>query len=170
MKKHKEEEPAPKVDDTLASIGSAKEAPIQTLEELQKICRAPLRCEFILQEKKVTVEVHRLTPLQTDEIEAIRREPTPPILKGRTPEENKPNYEDPAYKDACAKHGKLARAMTIYFGCPLFATEKPGLTNREHVYEFVQSKLTDLILEVIYLTISGEALRVREVNEKVNFT
>ena len=156
-----------------------------SLEELCAAVAKPIDCIFEMGGQLVRVPVYRLTPTQTDIIESVRREVGPaPLIKGKTQLEDRYDTTNQEWQNKQLQANRLARALTVYFGCGLFNQARPGLTDRRAILEFVENPqgikpgetvpgtpaITNVVLELIYLTIMGEAIRVKEeVNQRVNF-
>jgi hypothetical protein len=146
---------------------------ISSLSELQEICRKPMLCEFELDGRKLRLPVHRLTAEEAELVQAIDREVIPPLIVGKTPYDNRYNFDDPGYKSRKIHAEKVARAVAVYYGCPLLREAQPGLADREIIFAFVQKQLSELLAQYIFLKIMGEGMeieRAKEVAERTNFT
>jgi hypothetical protein len=89
------------------------------------------------------------------------------LVKGRTPEEDRYDYNNEKYQAELEKLKRTARALAVYTGCPAVQAGKPGLSNRDEIRDYVQGILTEHILNILHLNIMAGGL---DVAERVNFT
>ena len=136
---------------------------IETFEQLKSLCDEPLLCRFELDGKIIELPVKRLTAGIKEQAAEILRAPQPPFDKVR----GDYDYLNPAFLKARDKAEREARAIIIYYGCEAVSKQKPGLPNRTEIYNFVQSLLPEMVLEMIALTIQKGGV---DLAERVNFT
>ncbi len=138
---------------------------IQNYAELAALVDEPVDCHFEIEgqsgPKLVAVPCKRLSEDMRDHIAEILRQATPPVKRDRTGKEEY-NREDPGYVAACEKNEKVARAVTIYWGCPAIAALKPGLVQDEEIYQFIRPLLSDTVKELIALTIQKGGLNLAQ--------
>jgi hypothetical protein len=147
---------------------------IESLSQLQARCEQPMAVRFVLDGQVIEVPVRRLTPAEQEKVDQVydfaenrSRELRPPLLKGRTPEEDRYDYNNEKYQAELEKLKRTARALAIYTGCPAVQAGKPGLDNRDEIRDYVQGMLTEHILNLLHLNIMAGGL---DVAERVNFT
>jgi hypothetical protein len=147
---------------------------ITNLAELQARCERPIAVQFVLDGQVIEVPVRRLSPAEQEKVDQVydfaenrSRELRPPLLKGRTPEEDRYDYNNEKYQAELEKLKRSARALAIYTGCSAVQAGKPGLSNRDEIREYVQGILTEHILNILHLNIMAGGL---DVAERVNFT
>lgn len=154
-------------------------APVQTptptpaptvigVDALIALCAAPVPITFGFMGQLCTLQGRRLTTAEEEQVRAIENEPLPPVIRGKTPEEDRYDRTDKAYRAAEAKATRDARALTIYLGFPELAAKYPNLKSREEVTAFVESlPFGTAVLDFIAAKIlSGET----EVAARLNFT
>lgn len=146
-----------------------KDNPITTLDELDAVCREQFECEFELHPgpRKVRLALRYLTPAEDARITEIIRSVPPKMIEGSRPGERVPDLTDPAYQSALQEARLKARALTLYLCVPMFSQAKPGLSDLKEIAEFVQGKLHEAVLEMIYERIAAGPVSVED---RVNFT
>lgn len=137
---------------------------IADADQLQKLCDAPVTC-YIKLDRGATIEIpcRRLDGQTQELVREIQRSAKPkwdPVRK---------DYDlfDEKYLKERDHNLYVARAVTIYWGCPLVAAKKPGLQDREQICQFVQGLFTENILQALELTVQGGGL---ELVDGANFT
>jgi hypothetical protein len=140
---------------------------ISSIEELTARCEAPLVARFTVDGNTLEVLCRRLTPAEEEKIASIGREIQPPLVKGRTPEEDRYDLANPVYQAKKSKAASMERALTIYEGCPIVKAGKPMLSDREAIWMYVQNLFSNTVLEILYLTIQQQGVKLAET---VNFT
>ncbi len=140
---------------------------ITTLDELSAIVDKPLTVEIDFLGQVLQIDCRRLTPAESAILSEIVDEAIPPVIKGRTMDEDRPDYDNPAFLKKKALVSLEARAMAIYWCVPMFNQAKPGLTNRSEITAFVQSKLNDGVLRALWQSISMPGVNRADL---VNFT
>ena len=142
----------------------SKATTITSLEQLEQIVRKPARCRIEFGEQKLEVEVVRLRPCEAAVVERILKTPVPPFVAavGNQPEHY--HTEDAAYREELRRAQFTARAVTVYFGCPIYRTamEKEKILPGDQDFQqkaqaFVESRLTDDVLAILAAAITGEA-------------
>ena len=139
---------------------------IATLDQLQALVDAPVYCDFALDGQLIRVPCKRASQDVEEQIRSIEREAQPKFDPKRGPNGDY-DYSAPDYLAKRDKNAKVARALRVYTCCPAVAAQKPGLTDREQIYQYVKSILSENILELIALTTQGGGVGLVE---KVNFT
>ncbi len=144
-----------------------KPAVITSFEQLEKLVASPVICRFEVDGQIVELPVNRITPQIAERRRTIVRSVQPPFKKERN------DYDplDAKYLQARDQAEMQARALVVYSCCPGIAAKKPGLTNDAQILEFVQSLLTENLLDLIALTAQAGGLNVDlEVARRANFT
>lgn len=136
---------------------------IESLDQLKTLCDEPVLCRFELDGKTVELPVKRLTAGIKEQVNDILRGPQPPYDKVR----GDYDYLNPVYLKSRDKAEREARAIIIYYGCDTISKQKPGLPNKNEIYNFIQSLLPETVLEIIALTVQKGGV---DLPERVNFT
>lgn len=141
--------------------------PVTTLAALDQICRETFECEVSLAGgHKARLKARYLTPAEDARITLIVRQVPPKMIPGIRAGEQVPDMTDPDYIQRLQAARLKARALTLYLCVPAFAEERPGLTDLEQVAQFVQGRLHEDILEMLYEKISAGLVSLED---KVNF-
>lgn len=78
---------------------------------------------------------------------------------------------DPGYLEKRETAAKKVRSLVVYACCPSVAAAKPGLTAVDEIHAFVQTILTENILNLLALKAQEGGLNLDvEVEERANFT
>ena len=107
----------------------------------------------------IAVEGRRLSPAEVDQFQSIINEVLPPQVKGSPADKPQFNDADPEYMKRKRKAFGVARAWALYCAYPMFKEERPGLEKQDDIYQFIQSKLTESILEVLLHPLNDWGLR-----------
>ena len=130
------------------------------LSDLQKMVGETFTVEIEMpMQGLVSVEGHRLSPAEVDVFQSVINEVLPPQVKGTPADKPQFNEFEPEYVKRKKKAFKLARALALYWAYPMFAGEKPGLEKHEEIYAFIQSRLTDSILDALLHPLNDWGLR-----------
>ena len=146
----------PQVEAEPAPTGPLK---VATLAELSAIIDKPLTVEIDWMGKAIQLEARRLTPAESAMLTEIMDEAIPPIVKGRTMDEDRPDY---ANADFIKKKGVVAveaRAMAIYWCVKMFREAKPDLKNRKEITDFVQGQLNESVHRALWQAISEPGVK-----------
>ena len=136
---------------------------MKSLDELQKLVEAPIKCQFKLDGQLLVIDVKRMTPAIAERKRAIERSVQPPFKKER-------NDYDPLDPDYLKKRDAAedkARCVVVYFCCPIVQAKKACATDEE-ITALVQGMLTRNLQDLIALT--AEAGGLQRVTEAANFT
>lgn len=174
-KKNKDVPPVTPADTTTPIVDTIMaEAPpppairkIATLDELSAILDKPMTVEIDFMGQVIQIDCRRLTPAESAILSEIVDEAIPPVIKGKTMDDDRPDYDNPIFLKKKAQVAIEARAMGIYWCVPMFNQAKPGLTNRVEVTNFVQSKLNEGVLRALWQSISMAGVNRADL---VNFT
>ena len=143
---------------------------LTTLSDLQLLVEKPMRCGFTIDGQTVEIEVKRLTPAVEDKVREILRRVQPPFKKDRGPHGDFDPL-DPEYLKKRDAAEDTARAVTVYYCCPMVAAGKqlagPGPTGEQEILNYVNSILPRNLQELIEMTAKSGGLRVEDV---ANFT
>jgi hypothetical protein len=115
----------------------------------------------------VAITGRRLSPAELEVVQSIANSVLPPQVKGTPAEKPVFNDNDPDYLRNKKRVLITARAVALYTAYPMFREEKPKLEKHSDIYEFVQSKLTEPILETLFVPLNDGGLRKVAL---VNFT
>jgi hypothetical protein len=140
---------------------------VSSLAELSAIVDKPLLIEFDWMGSLVQIEARRLRPAESAILSEMMDEAVPPVIKGRTMDEDRPDYGNVDFIKKKAQVGIEARAMALYWCVKMFSDAKPGLSNRKEITEFIQSQLSESVLRAMW---NGVSHPVIEKSELVNFT
>lgn len=141
--------------------------PLTSLADIQKLCAQYKSVEFTLDGKPCALQVRRLTPTEEARRLEIIDSVIPPIIKGRTPEEDRLDTTNPEYQKRKAESVLKARAQALYWAVSAIASDKPGLTNLDDITRHVQSQLTDATLNLLWNGVMESGISQAEL---VNFT
>lgn len=137
-----------------SSIQIALPKAVTSLDELNQLCCKPFNVTISIDGQSYSIPCRRLTPAESAQIALIIDEVLPSQQLGQ-------DGKDAQYTVDAATRKKLgdanrdAMAMTVYIGCPMYRDKKPGLTNRKDIREFVDSVLSDHVVQAIYNAIVG---------------
>jgi hypothetical protein len=154
-----------------AKAGDAGQTPLPTpitsLAQFQALCEVKKTVQIEFDGRLYAVEVRRLTPAEDAILENIIGAVTPPILRGKTLEEDRPNFSDPEYLKRKAAAEVEARSLALYWCVPMFSAGRPGLANHQEITQFIQSKLNATVLNVLWQAVRNGGVTLAEL---VNFT
>jgi hypothetical protein len=154
---------------------------ITTLEQLQNACDELIHVKVVLPSNKgVTVAlipVRLLRPNESERLELILKEAHPPMKEVVQPDGTKQMQYVPTPEtlQQAAALQRVARAMALWWACPLFRESEEGKAlygndaepSRQAIVDFVQSKFTESILEKLYTVARSQEF---ELEDRVNFT
>jgi hypothetical protein len=122
-----------------------------SLEDLDKLCREPVKIAIpLLNGAPVEIEARRLTPAEAGRVNLELRRAMPKIVPGEKPGEDRFDLTDPDYQKRRQEALVRARALAIYLAIPIFQAAKPGLQDAEEITAFVQSRLTEEVLALLF--------------------
>lgn len=138
---------------------------LTSLDELQGLVDAPLKCRFKLDGTVLEIDVKRMTPAITERQRAILRSVQPPYKAERK------DYDmgDPDYLKKGAAAEDRARCIIVYYCCPIISAKKACATDEE-ICAFVGPLLTRNIQELIALTAQTGGMELVRTDEAANFT
>jgi hypothetical protein len=162
---------------------------VTSLDQLQKVCEKLFHIEAIFPRdgggaSVMMIPIRLLRPSEAEQIELILKEAHPPMVEKVGPDgEKRMEYQTTPETIAKAAHlSKVARAIALWWCCPLFRDSEEGrqisaslksdkpvteLSNRQIVFDFVQSKFTEKILINLYSIARTEEFSIEE---RTNFT
>jgi hypothetical protein len=141
--------------------------PITSLKDLNALIQKRLKVEFDFNGTKCALEMRRLTAAESAKITEIIESVTPPVVKGRAPEEDRLDLTNAAYITKKNQAAIQARAMAIYWAFPGVAEGGPGLTDPGAVAEFVQRNLTEPVVDTLFTATRDDGVSAPEL---VNFS
>jgi len=142
--------------------------PLVSLADINALCRERRKVEFEFKGRKCALEVRALTPAEQSKVAGLIDAVTPPLVKGRTQEEDRLDVTNAKYVADKNEAATKARSMALYWGVPAFSEGRPGLTDPSQINAYVQELLTEPILDNLWNGVqrSGEA----GLADLVNFT
>jgi len=133
---------------------------IKTLDELMQACNKPFDVTVNIDGQAYAIPCRRLTPAESSQIALILEEVLPAQQMSQDGKE--PQYTvDTATRKKMVEANRDAMAMTVYLGCPMYRENKPGMTNRKDIREFVDSVLSEQVVTAIYNAIVGGNVSVQ---------
>ena len=143
-----------------------KPVAIVSFDQLQAMLEAPVNCEFEIDGVLVALPVKRMSPGIAERKRALENSVQPPWDDKRKDFDplNKKYIED----SSAAK--RKARALVIYYCCPVIAAKKPGLASEDEIVKFIQECFTENILERLLFTADWGGVNGKRVAAAVNFT
>lgn len=142
--------------------------PLATLAELNALCREKKKVEFVFNGKPCEIEIMCLTPAQQAKVQDIENSVQPPLIKGKTSEEDRFDITNANYIKAKGDASNKARAVGLYWCVPAFQADRPGLTDPQLILNYMQDQLSENILETLWRAVIM-AGGVQQ-SELVNFT
>ena len=127
-----------------------------TLESVQALCDAYVNVEVPIHNQKVFIAVRVLRPHEIAELEEILETVQAPAVKR---DDGKVDYDtsNAEFKLNRKRILRVVRAVALWRSCKLFQDFGAGRNpSREEVFEFVQSKLTEPILESLFMVVIGQ--------------
>jgi hypothetical protein len=140
---------------------------IKSLAELQAECEKTIYVDVDYNRKPFRIPARRLRPSEDAALDDIINSVMPPMIRGKTMEDDRPDFQNPDYIKNRNRVEIEARALGLYWTVPLFADAQPGLTDRKQIVEFVQSKFNAQILSLLWQAIRDGGITLAEL---VNFT
>lgn len=143
---------------------------VYTLAMLQQQCETKKEVQFTLDNIPYAVEVRTLTPDEDAQLEQILDAVVPPMRPvpgGKAGDAPMPDIANVEYQKKKSEAGLMVRALALYWAVPIFCQEKPGLTNGTDIKNFIQSKLNNAILDVLFAGVRNGRIGTASL---VNFT
>lgn len=130
-----------------------KAAPITNLTAIQGMCDQYIDVDFDYDGTPIRLKVRRLRPVEQHKLDLLRAPVVPPIIRGKTMEEDRPDLNDTNYRMAKATMEHTCRNLTIYWCCPAFHTleegGRPNLTDQQEIVDFVDGFFSHDILTLL---------------------
>lgn len=118
-------------------------------------------------EKIVVIEARRLTPAESSAVDEILGAIVPPIIKGKTMEEDRPDYTNDDFRKARSKAQIASRSLALYWTIPAFKMEGDEAPTQEQIIKHVQGLLNSDLLDLLYQAVRGSGVRTASL---VNFS
>jgi hypothetical protein len=136
---------------------------VGSLKQLQALLEPLIPCPISIDGVPVELQVKRLGGEVAERARAIVRKVQPPYNQARK------DYEvlDPKYVEASEKAQDMARAVVVYYCCPVIAEGKACASDAE-ILAYVNSVLPVNLQRIIEAT--AELAGLRRVVEAANFT
>jgi hypothetical protein len=141
--------------------------PILSLAQLNEACRKKMRVEIEFCGTRYAAECYRLTPAQDAALAEITEIVSPPMTRGKTMEDDRPDFSNPKFLKEKMKAEEQARALGLYWCVPALKEPKPDLADPKAILEFVQGQLNEKILQCLWTAIKQGGVKLAEL---VNFT
>jgi hypothetical protein len=142
--------------------------PITSLKELNALIRKRMKVEFDFNGTKCALEMRRLTAAESSKISEILESVTPPLIKGKTMDDDRLDLTNASYIKAKNLAAIQARAQAVYWSYPEVSAGNPNLKDPVEIADYVQSQLTDPIVQILYNATQDNG--IGGVAELVNFT
>ena len=155
---------------------------ITSLDQLQRACEETFHVKAVLPSPKgvrvVLIPVRLLRPDESERLELIVKDVNIPMKPVPQPDgTSRMEYvTDKETNEKIARAQRVARAMALWWACPLFRESEDGKKavaiskesdQRAAIFDLVQSKFTETILEKLYTVIRAQEFHLEE---RVNFT
>jgi len=164
-----------KKDKQIDNAGESPDGPqpapivvIDSIDQLTALLSDRIDCQFAYKGTVIRIPVTALSASTAEKVRALRRAAVPPFKRERGPNGGYDDY-DAVYTKSREDNEKKARALIVYTHCPAVAKGKPGLTDTNEIFAYVQGLWSENILEIISLTIQGGGLST-DLEERVDFT
>jgi len=149
---------------------------VSLLDDIQSICVKPVKIYFSMNGTDCMIPTRHLTPSESELLKLQLDELIPPMIKGKTEAEDRIDVGNVAYIQKKTKIERQVRAQAIFWATDSFKKKKPELVeamysaaNRQAITDFVQSFLTEDILDLIYAGITTPQINAVD-PDKINFT
>lgn len=178
----------PKPETEQPKINGVDVLVVKSLDQLQAACDELVHVRILMPGPKgvrvILAPVRMLRPVETERLEIVLKEAHPPLKEvlqtdGRKEFQYVPTPESLAQSAALQK---VARALALWWCCPLFQESEAGKKlsasldgselksagpGRQAIVDLVQSHFTESILEKMYAVVRAQEF---ELEERVNFT
>lgn len=135
---------------------------VSSLQQAQSIADQFVIVPFMLNGHNLEMEVRRLRPDEDAQLAALLEGVVPPIKQGKTPEDDRIDFQNMDFLKRKSSAEITARSLALYWCVPLFANEKPNLSRQDEINAFVQSKLTNAVLNLLYAETRSGGIRIPE--------
>jgi hypothetical protein len=145
---------------------------IKSLDQLRQL-HHPLAVDIELEPtgQKIRIPIRRLTPAEESKIDEMLMSLMPPMIPGKTPEDDRPNLNDETYLKKKAKAEVEARCLSLYWAVPIFASSSPLIDVKaivDHVQEAAsKANLSGAMLNALWSGVRNGGVRTADL---VNFT
>ena len=142
---------------------------LATMADMDKVFMQPILLRVTFEKEEYEIEARRLTPGETAKLDEITNRVIPPIVKGKTIEEDRPDYANADFLKLKAAANIEARALAIYWCVPAFRSgwAEGYAPSTAEVVAFVQGKLNDQMLEFINQAVRSSGVDLAQL---VNFS
>ena len=133
---------------------------ITKLSELQAMCEERFDIEIqITSNEPVLITGRRLTPAESTILDEIINSVLPPSIKGVKAEDDRFDFNNAGFIKAKKAAMVKARALGVYWAYPMYWGDGPLTTDTEAIVKFVQSKLTEAVLQVLWQQLQDGGVR-----------
>lgn len=145
---------------------------LTSIDEMQNVFTKPFLIRVTFETKEYEFEARRLTPCESAKLEEIVSRVIPPIIKGKTMEDDRPDYTNSEYQKTKTAAMIEARSLAIVWCVPAF---KAGLEKKHAgpvngpavIIDYVQGLLNEQLLEAIYQAVRSSGVEMASI---VNFS
>jgi hypothetical protein len=103
--------------------------PLLSLAQLNALCRKPMRVEMNFCGSPLSIECYRLTPGQDAALAEIIEVVTPPMIRGKKMEDDRPDFSDEKFLIDKLRAEQQARALGLFWCVPILKHEGGDLTD-----------------------------------------
>ena len=153
-------------DKAAGTLDAGKPKKVTTLTEMQSFADEFVSLPFMLNGHAIEVDVRRMRPDEDAQLAALLEGVMPPIKQGKTPEDDRIDFQNVEFLKRKSAAEITARALAIYWCVPIFNADKPNLVRHDEITSHVQSKMTNQILNLLYAETRSGGIRIPE---QVNF-
>lgn len=147
----------------------AAAAQVLTLADLTKQLHEPVNVELVMGENKYMAIGRRTTPEEDRLLDLIEGSIVPPIIRGKTMEEDRPDYSNVKYLTDKANAANKTRAVAVYWCFPEIAAMRPDLKSYDDIQRFVnaESGLNSTVLNLLFMACKNPGVTIGSL---VNFS
>lgn len=142
---------------------------LTTLGEMRAVFERKIDLQFEFDGQQCEIEARRLSPAESARISDMLVVIVPPLVKGRTQDDDRFDVTNPDYVKKKSAAALQARAMGIYTCVPAIKADfdaKHPAAEVGAVTDFVQQLFNDQVLELIWSAVRDGGVKTAEI---VNF-
>ena len=134
---------------------------LESLADLVALCSQPIEVQFLVKGEMSVVRGRRLLADEEAELALILAEARPPQVKDEETGKVVYDFSDEKYEKTLKDKQRTARALALWLCYPWLQIGGPGTVGggapkREAIGEYLQTHLTDRILETLYAACRGD--------------
>ena len=151
--------------ETKSEPKGAQPITIESLDQLQKMVDAPLYGYIAIDGQPIKITCRRVEGSVEEQIRCLLRKAQPPPNKVAGKDDY--DYGNPKFIAEQEHNREVGRNFRVYYGWPILAAQRPGLTDPEQIHQFVVGAIkSQNILDFVSQLIQGEGIGLVE---RVNF-